>query len=188
MSAYSKLFANSADIAEGEVTDIETKAPAEITETISKGFDDYGSDKLKDIYNEIDLDTMTIPEVSTRTVVRAKASTRLKVYTATLAIIAVMFAVLAIYNIFVINSYSTSIQCLQQDVMQSEYNLQKAKDAYNTLVDNTNVQNELTEMGYSEARDMIYMDIADKAEVTKLVGETNWFDNFCKFLSSVFGG
>ena len=57
------------------------------------------------------------------------------------------------------------------------------------LTNTSNIQAELTEMGYSSvaSSNIVAVSVPEKVAVEELHGETNWFDAFCNFVSQIFG-
>ncbi len=157
----------------------------------------YTSKKLNDLYNQFD--SITFNDVNNATIVKenvmvqtgAQVSFKTAVYLTTAVIVTLLLAFLAIYNIFVINGLNSNIQLLQEDVAVAE-----------AQFNNLNNQNNLTE---EELKQLIknslkgnYDDISDNGFVSVALLETNptgnydidtnWFDQFCTFLSNLFGG
>ena len=156
----------------------------------------YTSKKLNELYNQFD--AITFNDVNTSTIVKENAVVATKsqadfktvVYLTTAIIVTLLLAFLAIYNIFVINGLNSSIQLLQEEVTVAETQL-------NALNSNELTEEQLKTLIASSLSGN-YQDITSNgfADVTMLETtsgttyeiETNWFDELCGFLSSVFGG
>lgn len=82
----------------------------------------------------------------------------------------------------------SGINYLQEEVTAYEYSLVQAEGLYDNLTNTHNIQRELDEMGFSDSSsNIVTVNVADKANITNLQGETNWFDAICNFLSRLFG-
>ena len=84
---------------------------------------------------------------------------------------------------------SNNISYLQEEVATAEYDLTNAQGLYERLTSTDNIKNELGNMEYSQipSSNVVAVDVPNKVEVSELQGQTNWFDEFCNFLSRIFG-
>lgn len=169
----------------------------EVNTQLNKFDTTYTSQKLNELYNQFD--SITFNDVNNATIVKenvmvengAQVSFKTAVYVTTAVIVTLLLAFLAIYNIFVINGLNSNIQLLQEDIAVAE-----------AQFNNLSNQNNLSE---AELKELIkntlkgnYDDIADNGFATAALLETNptenydmdtnWFDQFCTFLSNLFGG
>lgn len=169
----------------------------EVNTQLNKFDTTYTSQKLNELYNQFD--SITFNDVNKATIVKenvmvengAQVSFKTAVYVTTAVIVTLLLAFLAIYNIFVINGLNSNIQLLQEDIAVAE-----------AQFNNLNNQNNLSE---AELKELIkntlkgnYDDITDNGFATAALLETNptenydmdtnWFDQFCTFLSNLFGG
>lgn len=156
----------------------------------------YTSKKLNELYNQFD--SITFNDVNSATIVKenvavgavSQVNFKTVVYLTTAVIVTLLLAFLAIYNIFVINNLNSNIQLLQEDVTVAEAQ-------FNSLSNNELTEEQLKQLIQSSLQGN-YGDIATNgfinvstlettnAETFEL--ETNWFDEFCTFLSNIFGG
>lgn len=156
----------------------------------------YTSKKLNELYNQFD--SITFNDVNSATIVKenvavgavSQVNFKTVVYLTTAVIVTLLLAFLAIYNIFVINNLNSNIQLLQEDVAVAEAQ-------FNSLSNNELTEEQLKQLIQSSLQGN-YGDIATNgfinvstlettnAETFEL--ETNWFDEFCTFLSNIFGG
>lgn len=194
MSAYSKVALNdTGDVVSEEVSNDSTNTVME--EQVSKFDNTYATnEKLQELYNEFDKITLDQDKIKEFTQVKVNAVSKKVPFRVALAmtttlVIALLLAFLCIYNIFVINGMSTSINYLQEEVVSCQYDLTQAQGLYENLSSTENIKNELSEMGYSEmpSSNIVAVSVPESVEFTDLQGETNWFDSLCNFLSRIFG-
>lgn len=153
---------------------------------------DYTADKLNELYNEFDsitLDNSAIDTITKRDADVVKVSARTKLYLTTGFVITALLLFLMIYNFFVISSLNNSIDILQDDITYQEYQVTDKARKVNDLTNDSVLRDELTEMGYSDisSSEIIVMN-SGSANYVPLEGESNWFDKFCEFIGSIFGG
>lgn len=158
------------------------------------GFDNsYSAKKLNDLYNEFDsisVEEMTTNKVETMPVAVSKTSVKTKIYLTAGTFIALLMLFLVIYNFVVINSMNGGIKLLQDEVSYQEYQVSTKVNKLDDLTNSVALEQELVQNGYVEmgADNIVYMEIPSSSSVSALEGESNWFDAFCNFISSVFGG
>lgn len=192
MSAYSKLALND-NVASEEISN--DNANSVMEEEVSKFDNTYAtSEKLQELYNEFDKITLDQDKIKEFTQVKANAISqkvpfRVALAMTTTLVVALLMIFLCVYNIFVINGMSSSINYLQEEVVSCEYDLTKAQGLYDNLTSTDNIKSELSDMGYSEipSSNIVAVSVPDSVEVTDLQGQTNWFDELCNFLSRIFG-
>jgi len=195
MSAFGKVsFTENTEVANETVVE-ETNNNSVVEEQVSKFDNSYATnEKLQDLYSDFDkisIDQNVIQSLTqvTTNVVSKKVPFRVVLAMTTTMIVTVLLAFLCIYNIFVINNMGTSINCLQEEVIEYEYDYVQAERLYNDLTSVDGIQSELNAMGYGEiaSSNIVAVSVPDKTEVIELQGETNWFDSLCNFLSQIFG-
>jgi len=194
MSAYGKVtYAENNEVATETVTENIQETSA-VENQVSKFDTSYTVEKLQELYNEYDKITLDEEKIKAVTQVKvnavsAKVPFRTKLVLTTGVIVTLLLAFLCIYNIFVINNMGTSINCLQEEVIEYEYDYVQAERLYNDLTSVDGIQSELNAMGYGEiaSSNIVAVSVPDKTEVIELQGETNWFDSLCNFLSQIFG-
>ena len=163
-------------------------------ETSTPVFDNsYTSTKLNDLYKEFDaitLDENTLELAKEESVAKVHMSTRQKIYLSAGIVIAILMLFMAIYNIFVINSLNSDIDILQKDIAKQEYDIASKTRNLDNLTSASTVTEDLVSMGYSaEAMNgaiSISMPESTYQEDVEING--NWWDSFCDFISSIFGG
>ena len=195
MSSYGKVSYVENDTEVMESVAEETMNTSTIDSQVNKFDNSYTTQKLQDLYNEYDKITIdedkirSVIQVRTNAVATQKASFRSVVLLTTSLIVAVLLAVLCIYNITVINGMGSSINCLQEEVITYQADLSQVESLYNSLTSTENIQAELTEMGYSElaSSNIVAINVPDKTVVTDLEADSNWFDAVCNFVSQIFG-
>ncbi len=165
------------------------------TEKAVQEFDNsYSAKKLNELYDEFDnisLDDMTADKVETMPKTATKASVKTKIYLTAGAFVAVLLMFLVIYNFVVINSLNGGIKLLQDEVSYKEYQISNKVKNLNELTDASTLERELIENGYVQLEDgnRIIINTSGSANSGQaLKGDSNWFDSFCNFISSVFGG
>lgn len=159
----------------------------------------YTSTKLNDLYKEFDsitfgTDVVNSTIVKENVVAETKPYATLKttVYLTAAVIVTILLAFLAIYNIFVINNLNSNIQLLQGDVAEAQSQLETVR------LENLQLTQQEMEQLIQGTLSGNYGDIATNGaiavellKVTPQVEpevETNWFDQVCTFVSSIFGG
>ena len=195
MSAFGKVALTGANDVNQEVLTEDVNTNSVVDEQVSKFDNTYATnEKLQELYNEFDKITLDQDKIKEYTQLKTNAVSnkvpfRVALTMSTVLLVTALMVFLCIYNIFVINNMSTSINYLQEEVVSAEYNLAESKGLYEKLTDTDNIQYELDDMGYSDmpSSNIVAVSVPDKVEVVKLQGETNWFDAFCNFLSRIFG-
>ena len=159
---------------------------------VDKFDNSYTADKLTELYNEFDSITL---DGSTTLVQRdiqettAAVSVRTKIYLTAGIVIALLLMFLAIYNIFVINSLNDSIHVLQDEVAYQEYQVIQKADSLDGLMDENVIKVELgDEWTSSSMENATVLNNVARVSSKAIEGETNWFDKFCDFISSIFRG
>ena len=159
----------------------------------------YTSTKLNDLYKEFDsitfgTDVVNSTIVKENVVAETKPYATLKttVYLTAAVIVTILLAFLAIYNIFVINNLNSNIQLLHGDVAEAQSQLETVR------LENLQLTQQEMEQLIQGTLSGNYGDIATNGaiavellKVTPQVEpevETNWFDQVCTFVSSIFGG
>ena len=186
MAKMKKLMLNSNSYTEtmdDEIDTVETQADMFST--------DYTADKLNELYNEFDSITLDNSSIDTLTKRNAVSATRLgartKLYITTGIVIASLLLFLVIYNFFVISKMGNSIDILQDDLAYQEYQVVDKARQVNNLTDDAVLTQQLTNMGYAEVTSEITINSTTN-DYQEIKGESNWFDKFCEFIGSIFGG
>lgn len=153
----------------------------------------YTSTKLNDLYKEFDsitLDENTLELAKEESVAKVHMSTRQKIYLSAGIVIAILMLFMAIYNIFVINNLNSDIDILQKDIAKQEYEIATKTRNLDNLTSASQVTEDLVELGYSaEAmNNAIYVDVPESVDYDEVEIKGNWWDSFCDFVSSIFGG
>ena len=196
MSSYGKVSYIEDETQSIESINQEIQESSTIDAQVSKFDNSYTTQKLQDLYNEYD--KITIGEEKIKSVIQVKTNAsavaqnvtfRSVLVLATTVIVAVLLAILCIYNITVINGVGSSISYLQEEVVTYQAELAQAESVYNNLTSTENIQDELAQMGYSEmaSSNIVAISVPDKVEVESLQADTNWFDAVCNFISQIFG-
>lgn len=171
----------------------------DVQNQMSKFDNTYTSTKLNDLYKEFDsitfgTDAVNSTIVKENVVAETKPYATLKttVYLTAAVIVTILLAFLAIYNIFVINNLNSNIQLLQGDVAEAQSQLETVR------LENLQLTQQEMEQLIQGTLSGNYGDIATNGaiavellKVTPQVEpevETNWFDQVCTFVSSIFGG
>lgn len=195
MSSYGKVSYIEDDTQVLESVREEVESTTTVDNQVSKFDTSYTTQKLQELYDEYDKITIdedkikSVIQVKTNAVATEKASFRAVVLLTTSLIVAVLLAVLCIYNITVINGMGSSISYLQEEVVTYESDLAQAEIIYKNLTNTENIQDELTQMGYEEiaSSNIVAISVPEKTEVVELQSDTNWFDAICNFISQIFG-
>lgn len=153
----------------------------------------YTSTKLNDLYKEFDsitLDENTLELAKEESVAKVHMSARQKIYLSAGIVVALLMLFMAIYNIFVINNLNSDIDILQKDIAKQEYDIANKTRNLDNLTSASTVTEDLVELGYSaEAmNNAIYVSVPDSVVADEIEINGNWWDSFCDFVSSIFGG
>ena len=157
------------------------------------GFDEsYSAKKLNELYNEFDsisIDEMTTNKVETLPTVKSKTSVKTKIYLTAGTFIALLLMFLVIYNFVVINSLNGGIKLLQDEVGYQEYQVSTKVDKLDDLTNANAIEQELKANGYGQvsSENVVMVEVPSTA-ASSLTADSNWFDAFCNFISSIFGG
>lgn len=152
---------------------------------------DYTADKLNELYNEFDsitLDNSAIDTITKRNAEVATMSARAKLYLTTGFVVMALLLFLMVYNFFVINNMASSIDILQDDLIYQEYQVMDKANKIDNLTDDAVIKQQLKAMGYEQVSSDAITINSNVNNYTALQGESNWFDKFCEFIGSIFGG
>lgn len=186
MAAYKKLMLH--DNSVSETTDTVEQKPVE--SQVDKFSTDYTADKFNELCNEfdsitLDTDTSTITKDDAKDV--ASVSARAKLFLISSCVVLSLVLFLFIYNFVVINQMQNSINILQSDASYQEYQVSQKESRVNELTDDETLKAKLNEMGFSENVSENTVTIPT-GQGYNLTVDSNWFDRFCNFISSIFGG
>ena len=194
MSAYGKVTFTDNENVSSEVLTQEFSNESVIEEQTNRFDTTYTAEKLQELYDQYDKITLDQEKINSITQVKTNAVSRqvpfrVALVMTTTIIVTLLLAFLCIYNVFVINGMSSNINYLQEEVATYEYDLVQAKGIYENLTNTSNIQAELSEMGFEgiASSNIVAVNVADQVEVIELQGETNWFDSVCNFVSRIFG-
>lgn len=176
-----------------------TQTGSDVQKQLSKFDTNYTSKKLNDLYNEFDsitfnndLGSATIVKENASVATKSEVSFKVAVYLTTAILVTMLLAVLAIYNIFVINNLNSNIQLLQEDVAVAQTELD---NVYGNLSKLTEEELKALIKGsldgnYGDISDNGFIDVGmlETTNIPNYDTSTNWFDKFCSFLNNLFGG
>jgi len=189
MAEYKRIMLNNNSIVETADREVESA----VDRQVDRFSTDYTADKLNELYNEFDSITLDNSSIDTLTKRNAEAmvkvSARAKLYLVSGAVIAALLLFLMIYNFFVISRVNNSINILQDDITYQEYQLADKNRQLDNLTDDAVLKDYLTDLGYGEvsSENVVAMNSLSSG-YAPIEGESNWFDAFCEFISSIFGG
>lgn len=185
MSAYKKLMLSGKSIAES--TDEAEKTAVE--NQVEKFSTDYSNEKFNELCNEFE--SITLDNSDTVTQVNAKSyekvSARAKLLLVTAMLVFSLVLTLFIYNFVVINTMQNSINILQGDAIYQEQQAVARETQLDELLDEQVIEGELADLGYNQIASENVTRVAVGGGATAKV-QTNWFDTFCGFIRSIFGG
>ena len=185
MADYKKIMLNSNSMTET----IDDTYSSAVNSQVDRFSTDYTADKLNELYNEFDsitLDNSAIDTITKRNAkVVEKVSARTKLYLTAGIVIAALLMFLMIYNFFVISNAQDSISILQDDITYQTYQVADRERQLNNATHD--LDKVLEADGYKEVSSVTTIS-ANVNDYQPLKGETNWFDKFCDFISSIFGG
>ena len=193
-NAFEDIALDFADDVQEEVVESAMQAEVEKFDTSNTA---EISQKLSKLYSEFD--TLVIDEDRLRDLTTVKAqekaiepvSFRAMLYLSSAVLVTALLLFMVIYNFVVINGLNGSIQLLEADIAAAQSQLSVTMDTYSSLTNEATIRQELANLGFSDISDadiMVLSDVANKVEVPKLTGETNWFDGLCNMISYVFNG
>ena len=108
---------------------------------------------------------------------------------ALISIIALM-TFLLIYNVFAMASMTASIATTEQQIVVTEQQVNNLQSMLEAVSSEEAIMNRVSEAGYSsEYAVTITPEMIDSFVLPETFeGQTNWFDQVCEFISSIFGG
>ena len=189
MAEYKRIMLNGNSMVETAEREVESA----VNRQVDAFSTDYTADKLNELYNEFDsitLDNSSIDTLTKRNAESAvKVSARAKLYLVSGVVVAALLLFLMIYNFFVISKVTSSIDILQDDITYQEYQLADKNRQFDSLTDDAVLKDYLTDLGYVEVSSENVVAMSSiSTDYAPLVGESNWFDKLCEFISSIFGG
>lgn len=195
--AYSRLLLKETNNSLTEKATDSEKPNLSVVNNEYKKFDtNYQSDKVKNLFNEYENINSYDNDLEDRTAVlenaveSEKLSFRAKLYLTSAIVVATLLVFLAIYNLFVINAYSSNISILQDNVAIEQANYNQVYATYSGLTDEELIKLELEERGYYQISEnnIVSVDVGETARVVEPEGSTNLFDSICNFISGLFKG
>ena len=196
MAGYKKVILTERSNSLTATTTKDVESMSATTSQLDKFDTSYSSDKLNSIYNEYESivinpekNTLTKKDAYVQVVAKPELSFKTKVYIASATIVVALLIFLAVFNIFVINNMTSSIQLVEGNIVQEEVRLSDVIKDYNKLNNIAKWEEELRENGYD-----IDAIVSEKLNliIPKDAGDdsfdTNWFDQICDFVSQLFGG
>lgn len=196
MAGYKKVILTERSNSLTATTTKDVDSMSATTSQLDKFDTSYSSDKLNSIYNEYESivinpekNTLTKKDAYVQVATKPELSFKTKVYITSASIVVALLIFLAVFNIFVINNMTSSIQLVEGNIVQEEVRLNDVIKDYNKLNNVAKWEEELRENGYdvdaivSEKLNLIIpKDAGDDSF------DTNWFDQICDFVSQLFGG
>lgn len=98
---------------------------------------------------------------------------------------------LFIYNFVAMSSLGASISGLESTIASEQTQINELKSQINSLSGESAIVKRAEDAGFSadaQINDGIMIVEVPKVELKTVQEQTNWFNEFCKFVSSVFGG
>lgn len=134
------------------VSSVEDADQEDVVASQSKKFStNYKSKKIDELYNEFDsinLSKEEIEESNARSIGMKKRKFKKSLTLITGMIITVMFAFLAIFNIFVIKDYSSSIESLQRESAEVSNKKSSIQELYDELKSDAKMAQKAANQGY----------------------------------------
>lgn len=186
MATYKKLMLHDNSVSES--TDVDQQNA--VDSQVEKFSTDYTADKFNELCNEFDSITLdsnvgTVTKTDAKDV--ATVSARAKLFLISSCVVLSLVLFLFIYNFVVINQMQNSINILQGDATAYEYQVSQKENRVNELTDDETLKAKLSDMGYSSNVSENAVSIP-AGQGYSLSVDSNWFDKFCGFISSIFGG
>ncbi len=196
MAGYKKVILTERSNSLTATTTKDVEQMSATTSQLDKFDTSYSSDKLNSIYNEYESivinpekNTLTKKDAYVQVVAKPELSFKTKVYIASASIVVALLIFLAVFNIFVINNMTSSIQLVEGNIVQEEVRLSDIIKDYNKLNNVAKWEEELRENGYDvDAIVSEKLNLIIPKEVGDDSFDTNWFDQICDFVSQLFGG
>jgi len=134
------------------VSTVSDATEIDVVASQSKKFNNnYKSNRIDDLYKEFDSITLTkgqIEESNARAIGMKKREFKKRLVLSTAMIVSVLFIFLAIFNIFVINKYSASIESLQRDYATAKSQMEAVNGTYDDATNQAKIIQELEKRGY----------------------------------------
>ena len=196
MAGYKKVILTERSNSLTATTTKDVESMSATTSQLDKFDTNYSSDKLNSIYNEYESivinpekNTLTKKDAYVQVVAKPELSFKTKVYITSATIVVALLIFLAVFNIFVINNMTSSIQLVEGNIVQEEVRLSDVIKDYNKLNNVAKWEEELRENGYDvDAFISEKLNLIIPKEIGDESFDTNWFDQICDFVSQLFGG
>ena len=113
-----------------------------------------------------------------------------KVWLVCFSVIIVMLSALCITNAINISNLNNTINQTTTSINDINKNIQTTIKDIGKLTDEQEIKNNASDLGLSEveAKNNIEIELNQKNEVEDYKGQTNFFDEICNFIRSLFGG
>lgn len=112
---------------------------------------------------------------------------RIACFFATVALLSFLF----IYNFIAMNNLNVNIASLESQIESEQTSIDNLKVQINSLNKENSIMLRVNEAGYSAEYplndDILIVDVPKTSSVES-TAQSNWFNDFCEFISSVFGG
>ncbi len=136
------------------ISTVDDAVESDVVASQSKKFStNYKSNKIEELYNEFDSVTLSKDQIegsNARAIGMKKRQFKSRLILATSMIVAIMFAFLAIFNIFVIKDSSKGIESLQRDYATIENERQSVQANYDSTSDQAKLVEQLVKRGYRQ--------------------------------------
>mgnify|MGYP003571463581 CR=1 FL=1 len=102
-----------------------------------------------------------------------------------------LLAFLFIYNFIAISNLNLSIANMESSIVAEQDYINNLKAEINSISQDDAIMERVNALGFDgeiSTNDNILMVNVDKVTITESVAQSNWFNDFCNFVSSVFGG
>ncbi|MGN1227379.1 MAG: hypothetical protein ACI4TX_01920, partial [Christensenellales bacterium] len=98
---------------------------------------------------------------------------------------------LLVYNFIAMSSLSASIASMESSIKSEQAYIEDLKTQLNAISSESAIRERVEDAGYSKdtpiSDDILIVDVP-KIDIKESVPQTNWFNDFCEFISSIFGG
>ena len=113
-----------------------------------------------------------------------------KTWLVCVSVIIVMLSSLCIINAVNINNLNSSINQTQSSITNINKNIQNTIKDIGKLTDEQEIKNNASDLGLTEVepKNNIEIQLNEKNVVEDYQGQTNFFDEICNFIRSLFGG
>lgn len=147
-------------------------------------------DKILEVSNDMQTssDTISVKSESKNQKVSLKVRPQGKLILALISVIIILLSSFTIYNAVTINNLNKNIDNLNNQITIEDLKIDKAIKNLDTLTEEAKSDEQALKLELEKATEKQEVTLYVRQNYTDVKGVSNWFDKFCNFISSIFGG